>query len=102
MWARPRLPGGKRVERWDDSEANGHYLKWRFADAPRDYVLLAGFIARRRGFLDIAIPPRAERGRYLRAGFVPTPKTFTLLGKSLDGAPLPERVDLQLGDLDFL
>jgi hypothetical protein len=40
--------------------------------------------------------------RYARAGFVPTPRTLTLLGKSLDGSPLPERPHLELGDLDFL
>jgi hypothetical protein len=37
----------------------------------------------------------------LQGGLVPTPKAFTLLGKSLDGSPLPPRVDLELGDLDF-
>jgi hypothetical protein len=33
---------------------------------------------------------------------VPTPKSFTLLAKSLDGEPLPERVELEFGDLDFV
>jgi hypothetical protein len=38
----------------------------------------------------------------LRSGFLPTPKSFTLLGKTLDGSPLPERVELEFGDLDFV
>jgi GNAT superfamily N-acetyltransferase len=100
MWARPRFSREGRIERVSDA-----WLDWRFAYAPRDYVLLAGTgraVARKRGLLDIAIPAPAQRGLYLRAGFVPTPKTFTLLGKSLDGSPLPERPDVQLGDLDFM
>jgi GNAT superfamily N-acetyltransferase len=114
VWARPWLPvrAAARVERFGDA-----WLDWRFADAPREYELYAGgTVVGRRGPLRyiaaggpkapggpamLASPPSRERGRYARSGFVPTPKTFTLLAKSLDGTPLPERLDLELGDLDF-
>jgi GNAT superfamily N-acetyltransferase len=101
------------------------WLNWRFADSPRAYSLLAGngyAVVGRRGraavvaavegplladaaaaagsALVLAAPPPWERARYALAGFVPTPKTFTLLGKELSG-PLPERPHLELGDLDF-
>jgi GNAT superfamily N-acetyltransferase len=102
------------------------WLNWRFADSPWPYTLLArnGYaVVGTRGRLGvlsvaegnlltdaacagrrimIAAPPPWERMRYARAGFVPTPRTLTLLGKSLDGSPLPERPHLELGDLDFL
>jgi GNAT superfamily N-acetyltransferase len=104
------------------------YLDWRFADAPRPYVLLEGgdgyaVAGRRRraavtavscgGLLSdvaaasgsrllVAAPPPWERGRYALAGYVPTPRTFTVLGKSLHPAqPLPARPHFELGDLDF-
>ena len=122
LWARPWIPAhvsARRVSRFDDA-----WLDWRFADAPRPYTLLSGegraVVGRRgrfgtilqgdlladacaaaRGLAVIALPPPSERGRYLRAGFVPTPKTFALLGKSLDGSPLPVRPTLELGALDF-
>ncbi len=125
VWARPWLPGrvhARRVARFDHA-----WLDWRFADAPRTYTLLSGdgyavvghrrrfgFIATlkgdlladacaaARGVVVLAIPPPLEHGRYLRAGFIPTPKTFTLLGKSLDGSPLPEHPHIEFGDLDFV
>jgi len=125
VWARPRFSGNvraQRVERLGDA-----WLDWRFAESPRDYTLLSGdgyAVVGRRGRLGVvaaafgdllgdacaaahgpavlALPPPSEHGRYLRAGFLPTPKTFTLLGKSLDGSPLPATVPLQLGDLDFI
>jgi GNAT superfamily N-acetyltransferase len=125
VWARPWLPGrvtARRVARFDQA-----WLDWRFVDAPRRYTLLSGdghavvghrrrfgFLAKltgdlladacaaARGVAVLAIPPPSEHGRYLRAGFIPTPKTFTLLGKSLDGSPLRERPHLELGDLDFM
>jgi GNAT superfamily N-acetyltransferase len=114
VWARPWLPvrAASRVERFGDA-----WLDWRYADAPRDYALYAdGTVVGRRGRLPyiavggpkvpggpvmLASPPARQRGRYARAGFVPTAKTFRLLAKSLDGSRLPERLDLQLGDLDF-
>jgi GNAT superfamily N-acetyltransferase len=114
VWARPWLPvrARERVERFGDA-----WLDWRFADAPREYVLFADrTVVGRRGRLCyvaaggphapggvamLALPPSREHRRYLRAGFVPTPKAYTLLAKSLDGSPLPRSLDLQLGDLDF-
>ncbi len=101
--------GGDRVLR------NGAWLNWRLADAPRDYTLLEGdgyaAVGRRgrigvvaavagellgdaaavaHGSVLIAAPPPWERRRYLRAGYLPTPRTFTVLGKSL-GAPAARR-----------
>jgi len=102
VWARPWLPaspGIRRMVRFGDP-----WLDWRFGDAPRDYALVAGradTVVRRRGRMFLGIPSHGQRGWYLRAGFVPTPKTFTVLGKSLDGSPLPDRPRLELGDLDF-
>ena len=55
----------------------------------------------RPGRSSIAAPPPWDARRYALGGFVPTPKTFTLLGKSL-GHPVPERPHFELGDLDFL
>jgi GNAT superfamily N-acetyltransferase len=131
VWARPgvlpvvdsgpRAPGGNdRVVRDPD------WVRWRFVAAPRRYTVIErgghAVAARRgrvgnvvavagaglgdavraaRGAVVIACPPPWERRRYLAAGFVPTTKKFTLLGKSLDGTPLPERPHLELGDLDF-
>jgi predicted N-acetyltransferase YhbS len=102
------------------------WLNWRFADAPREYALLEGdgyaavgtrgrigvvaavagdmlgdAAAAARGPVLVAAPPPWEARRYALAGYVPTPRTFTLLGKSL-GRPLPARPHLELGDLDFL
>ena len=94
LWARPWLPAGlgmRRIVRFDDP-----WLDWRFGDAPREYVLLGGrsdTVVRRRGRLFfLGIPAHGQRGSYLRAGFVPTPKTFAVLGKSLDGSPAGTRV----------
>jgi GNAT superfamily N-acetyltransferase len=115
------LPGsGGRVLR------DAAWLNWRFADAPREYALLEGngyaAVGRHRRFgvvaaVDgdllgdalaaadgaafLAAPPPGEARRYALAGFVPTPRTFTVLGKSL-GHPVPERPHFELGDLDFL
>jgi hypothetical protein len=112
--------GGDRILR------DGSWLNWRFADSPRAYTLLDGegyAAVGRRGRLGvvaavegdalqdaaaaasgralIAAPPPWETRRYLRAGYLPTPRTFTVLGKSL-GHPLPARPHFELGDLDFL
>jgi GNAT superfamily N-acetyltransferase len=118
----PRHPygSGDRVLR------DAAWLNWRFADAPREYALLEGdgyaavgtrgrigvvaaaegdllgdAAAAARGPVLIAAPPPWEARRYALAGYVPTPRTFTLLGKSL-GRPLPARPHLELGDLDFM
>jgi GNAT superfamily N-acetyltransferase len=110
---------GDRVLRDSD------WLNWRFADGPRPYVLVenGGYaIVGRRGRVDvlaavegdllrdassaangpalIAAPPPWEHRRFARAGYVPTPRTFALLGKSLDGRRLPARPHFELGDLD--
>jgi GNAT superfamily N-acetyltransferase len=108
---------------------DAEWLNWRFVDAPRPYVLLDGgdgyAVAGRRGRAGvvaavcgelladvtaaasgtplIAAPPPSERRRYALAGYVPTPRTFTVLGKSLDPRqPLPARPHFELGDLDFM
>jgi len=107
---------------------DGAYLDWRFADAPRPYVLLetgdgyavgaprgrvvvtavvcggllAEVAAASAAHLLIAAPPPWERARYALAGYVPTPRTFAVLGKSLHpGQALPARPHFELGDLDF-
>ena len=106
------------------------WLNWRFADAPRRYRLLRdsdgdgyavvgsrgpiGVVAVVEGQLLrtatvtssvralIAAPPPWDRRRYLARGYLPTHRTFTVLGKSLDPAlPLPKRPHFQLGDLDI-
>ena len=120
----PRLDGeGDRVLR------DAAWLNWRFADGPGSYTRLVeeGYaiaarwrrcgrrrragggslprcrLGRRRAWVVLAAPPPHERRRYLLAGYLPTPKTFTVVGKSLDPAvPLPARPHFELGDLDFL
>jgi predicted N-acetyltransferase YhbS len=103
------------------------WLNWRFASGPRRYGLLAngGYaVVGRRGRMGVlaaaegdllgdaaadaegpallAAPPPWELSRYARAGYLPTPRTFTLLGKSLDPAlALTTRPHFELGDLDF-
>jgi GNAT superfamily N-acetyltransferase len=104
------------------------YLDWRFVAAPRPYLLLDGgdryAVCGRRGrvgvvaatcgdVLDdvaavaggnvlVAAPPPGDRRRYALAGYLPTPRTFTVLGKSLHPRqPLPARPHFELGDLDF-
>jgi GNAT superfamily N-acetyltransferase len=107
---------------------DGVWLNWRFAEAPDPYTLLAGggyAVVGRRGRLAtlaaldgdllvdaasvahgrgvVAAPPPWEHRRYFRAGWLPTWRTLTVLGKSLDPAlPLPQRPHFELGDLDFL
>jgi len=104
------------------------WLNWRFAACPRPYTLLegdgvavigrrgkAGMLALSDGGLlraataaaagpaVVAAPPPGERGRYARAGYVPTNRRLRVLGKALDpGVNLPAAVHLQLGDLDFV
>ena len=105
---------------------DGAWLNWRFADSPRPYTLLErdGYAAvGRRGRVGlvavvsgdllgdaaaassgpalVAAPPPWEARRYALAGYVPTPRTFTVLGKSL-GHAVPARPHFELGDLDFL
>jgi GNAT superfamily N-acetyltransferase len=103
------------------------WLNWRFARAPREYRSFergeayavygrarrgVAFVAASRGgavddslgavagpvVIATAPPPGA-----LLSGFVPTPRTFTVLGKALHPAQeLPERPRFELGDLDFM
>jgi GNAT superfamily N-acetyltransferase len=121
--ADPPAPGsGDRVLR------DAAWLNWRFVDGPGRYTRLIeegyAVAGRWRGFgvvaamagdllrdvasaaggpLVLATPALSERRRYLLGGYVPTPKTFTVLGKSLNASfPVPERPHFELGDLDFL
>jgi GNAT superfamily N-acetyltransferase len=117
-----------RPGRRDRVLRDGAWLNWRFAEAPSRYVLLEreGYAAaRRRGRLGIvaavrgdlladcaaatgahaviAAPPPWQERRYLRGGYVPTHRTFTVLGKALHpGQAVPARPHFELGDLDFL
>jgi len=125
LWARPPLPGRRVTKRTsagfgDRVLRDEAWLDWRFVRAPRPYELFRnggyavlgrrgrlgvlaaseGLLAAPRGLLAIAAPPHLDRARYARAGWLPTPRTFSLLGKSL-GAPLPARPHFELGDLDF-
>ena len=107
---------------------DGAWLNWRFADSPLPYTLLAGggyAVVGRRGRFGmvaavegnllsdavavgdgpavVAAPPPWLHRRYLGAGFAPTHRTLTVLGKALDPAlALPARPHFELGDLDFL
>jgi GNAT superfamily N-acetyltransferase len=131
VWARlgvlPVIDSGPRAPRGADRVLRDpDWLRWRFVDAPRRYTVieeggyavaasrgrvgnvvavegrgLAAAARAARGTVVIACPPPWERRRYLTAGFLPTQKKFTVLGKSLDGTPLPKRPHLELGDLDF-
>ena len=54
------------------------------------------------GALLVAAPPPWLQSRYMRAGYLPTHRKLTVLGRSLDpGLALPERPHFDLGDLDF-
>jgi hypothetical protein len=82
------------------------YLAWRFG-GPR-YRLFQderGYLAQgRRGRLNVVAATAGDPplpGRALATSGLPTPKRFSVLARSL-GAPLPLRVELELGDLDFL
>jgi GNAT superfamily N-acetyltransferase len=101
VWARPwpRRTRASRVSHLGDA-----YLDWRFAEAPREYALYAdGTVVGKRRHLSYVARGRPDAAMLsLRSGFLPTPKSFTLLGKTLDGSPLPERVELEFGDLDFV
>jgi GNAT superfamily N-acetyltransferase len=132
VWGRPGLlpvfdSGPCEPDAGDRVLRDPAWIRWRFVDAPRPYAVIQrgpdAAIARRgrigtvaavaggrlreavraaRGTVVIAAPPPWEQRRYLGAGFLPTPKSFALLGKSLDGSPLPDRPHFELGDLDFV
>jgi GNAT superfamily N-acetyltransferase len=116
-------PGGRDLVLRDSD-----WLNWRFADSPTAYKLVEGegyCVAGRRGRygvveavagellrdagaatgarIVIAAPPPWQYQRYFFGGYVPTHRTFTVLGKALDPAQqIPERPHFELGDLDFL
>ena len=120
--AQPSGHGGDRVLR------DAAWLNWRFADSPTPYTLLSrdgyavtggrgrvGVLAALEGPLlraagaaaggplQIASPPPWQRSRYARAGYLPTTRTFTVLGKALHpDQPVPAQPHFELGDLDFL
>ncbi len=66
-------------------------------------LLLAGLARELRGCQILAaLPPRAHRGAFAAAGFVPTPRTLTILGKPLvEGARLPRNLHYGFGDHDL-
>lgn len=105
------------------------WLNWRFADAPTGYRLLEGnggyAVTGRRGRVGViacvegdlleqatavaerpvivASPPPWKLRSYLAAGYLPTFRRLTVLGKALDPAQeVPSRPHFELGDLDFL
>jgi GNAT superfamily N-acetyltransferase len=118
----PLAGAGDRVLR------DRRWLNWRFAEAPRPYRLLEGdgyavtglhgrfgVVACLEGrmlaqaaassgrALLIASPPPRRRRSYALAGYLPTPRAFTLLGRALvPDQPLPAAPHFELGDLDFL
>jgi hypothetical protein len=81
------------------------YLAWRFGRRYRLFQDERGYLAEgRRGRLNVIAATAGEPplpGKALGTGGLPTPKTFSVLARSL-GEPLPNRVELELGDLDFL
>ncbi len=104
------------------------WLDWRFVEAPRPYRIVEGggyAVTGQRGRVGVvacvegdlfgqasavadgrmlvAAPPPCRRSSYLRAGYLPTRRSLTLLGKALvPGQSLPAAPHLELGDLDFL
>jgi len=103
------------------------WLNWRFGGAPREYRSFArkggyavygrarrrvAFVAASQGdaladSLGVVAEPvviaTAPPPGSLLSGFVPTPRTFTVLGKALHPAQeLPARPRFELGDLDFM
>jgi GNAT superfamily N-acetyltransferase len=104
------------------------WLDWRFTQSPRPYTLLerdgyavvgkrgrlavaaavegnllGDVAAAARGPALIAAPPPWQTRRYALAGYMPTPRTFTVLGKALaPSQAVPSRPHFELGDLDFI
>jgi predicted N-acetyltransferase YhbS len=81
------------------------YLAWRFGRRYRFFQDERGYLAQgRRGPLNVVAATGGDPplpGRALATRGLPTPKAFSVLARSL-GEPLPPRVGLELGDLDFL
>jgi GNAT superfamily N-acetyltransferase len=112
-------------------ERDAAYLNWRYVESPRAYAQVGDVVvthavwhglssavicehgsALRRAVklvdadIAVALVNPGEESRFLRAGFVPTPRKIRFIGKRLTaGAPdLPKRRDawsFTLGDLDF-
>jgi hypothetical protein len=110
---------------------DARFLDWRYVRSPRQYRLVGrddGLLCLRprRGRVAvvchalgepaavarllratagrlprIALVPREYRGAFVRAGFLPTPRSVLVLGKPLAAdASLPEAWRFQLGDFD--
>ena len=123
-------PAGSRTRRARDRVLrDAAWLNWRFADSPTRVHAARGRGLRGRGppraataswrpsrasscatprrrsgaRVVIAAPPPWQHRRYIFGGYVPTHRTFTVLGKALaSGQAVPERPHFELGDLDFL
>lgn len=67
-------------------------------------LLLAGLARELHGCQVLAaLPPRAHRASFAAAGFLPTPRTMTILGKSLvEDARLPRDLHYAFGDHDLV
>ena len=107
------------------------YLSWRYIESPRPYAQVGDVVVTHAVWhglssavicehgsalreavklvdadIAVALVNPGEERRFLRAGFVPTPRTIRFIGKRLtDDAPeLPKQRDawsFTLGDLDF-
>ena len=107
------------------------YLNWRYVESPRPYARVGDVVVTHAVWhglssavicehgsalrdavklvdadIAVALVNPGEERRFLRAGFVPTPRTIRFIGKRLtaDAPELPKRRDawsFTLGDLDF-
>jgi GNAT superfamily N-acetyltransferase len=107
------------------------YLNWRYVESPRAYAQVGDVVVTHAVWhglssavicehgsalrhavklvdadIAVALVNPGEERRFLRAGFVPTPRTIRFIGKRLiaDAPDLPKRRDawsFTLGDLDF-
>ncbi len=73
------------------------------AERPVFRALVAACAAEMRGArLLAALRPPERTGRWLAAGFLPTPRALPIVGKPLDGAPLSARPVFEFGDHDVV
>ena len=107
------------------------YLNWRYVESPRPYARVGDVVVTHAVWhglssavicehgsalrdavklvdadIAVALVNPGEERRFLRAGFVPTPRTIRFIGKRLtpEAPELPKRRDawsFTLGDLDF-
>ena len=147
VWVRPkrlrwrgdgRLRGEPGVGKLETRTYRAHhilrdadYLRWRYAESPREYAQIGDVVVRhakwqgyssavvcehgrdlRRAVAAVeadiaaAMVNPGEEPRFLAAGFLPTPRTIRFIGKRLtaDAPELPKQRDawhFTLGDLDF-